>query len=289
MSQKAKLGICLLAGLLLAVAAPSMAMANHEDYPAEGFGGVQPHVAQAGHEIQDIFGVPYVGGYRAGDPQDHGKGLALDFMVYEDAALGDGISNHILANWEHYNVSYIIWKQRINFGSGWQPMEDRGSITQNHFDHVHVSFNPQSSAAVDTPAEEAPEREDPSVGGPSVVDENPVTQDDMADEPQESPELSPSASAPVEEEPMAEEPAPAPQSAAKDPAVEATSPVQEPAAFAPAQPTGISEPGSAGEPGVGEPGGTGRSGAGEPGSVEQSGGSIQSMDYMNENMSLPGF
>ena len=24
--------------------------------------------------------------------------------------------------------------------SGWDPMEDRGSITQNHYDHVHVSF-----------------------------------------------------------------------------------------------------------------------------------------------------
>lgn len=177
--KKAKLGFCLLVGLLLAVALPSVAIANHEDYPAEGFGGVQPHVAQAGHEIQDIFGVPYVGGYRAGDPQDHGKGLALDFMVYDDAVLGDRVSNHILANWGHYNVSYIIWKQRINFGSGWQPMEDRGSPTQNHFDHVHVSFNPESSNAVAPPVEEAPEREDPSVGGPPVVEEEPVTRDDI--------------------------------------------------------------------------------------------------------------
>jgi len=23
--------------------------------------------------------------------------------------------------------------------SGWVPMEDRGSITANHFDHVHIS------------------------------------------------------------------------------------------------------------------------------------------------------
>lgn len=178
--KKAKLGFCVVVGLLLAAAFPTVAMANHEDYPTEGFGGVQPHVAQAGHEIQDTFGVPYVGGYRAGDPQDHGKGLALDFMVYDDAALGDAVSNHILANWEHYNVKYIIWQQRINFGSGWQPMEDRGSPTQNHFDHVHVSFNPQSSTAIDPPVEDPPAMEEPSRGGPSPVEEEPVTEDDVA-------------------------------------------------------------------------------------------------------------
>ncbi|WP_372509255.1 hypothetical protein [Actinomadura madurae] len=38
-------------------------------------------------------------------------------------------------------ISYVIWKQRIwNVrGGGWRPMEDRGSITQNHYDHVHIS------------------------------------------------------------------------------------------------------------------------------------------------------
>ena len=34
----------------------------------------------------------------------------------------------------------MIWRQRINFGSGWQLMEDRGGVTANHYDHVHVSF-----------------------------------------------------------------------------------------------------------------------------------------------------
>jgi hypothetical protein len=35
----------------------------------------------------------------------------------------------------------VIWRQRINSGTGWRAMEDRGSITQNHYDHVHVSFD----------------------------------------------------------------------------------------------------------------------------------------------------
>lgn len=38
-------------------------------------------------------------------------------------------------------TTYVIFRQRYNDGSGWDPMEDRGSITQNHYDHVHVSFD----------------------------------------------------------------------------------------------------------------------------------------------------
>jgi hypothetical protein len=38
---------------------------------------------------------------------------------------------------------YVIWEQKIwdsrNPGAGWKPMADRGSITQNHYDHVHIS------------------------------------------------------------------------------------------------------------------------------------------------------
>lgn len=260
MPRKAKLGFCLLVGLMLATVLPSVAAANHEDDPTEGFGGVQPHVAQAGHEIQDTFGVPYVGGYRAGDPQDHGKGLALDFMVYDDAALGDAVSNHILANWEHYNVSYIIWQQRINFGSGWQPMEDRGSPTQNHFDHVHVSFNPQSSTAIDPPVED-PAMEDPSRGGPSPVEEEPVTEDDIVQSP-ESEEPSVGAPAPVEEVPAAEDDVAQPQSAS--------------------QPAGTSQPGSIGQSGSVKQSG----GAGQPGGVGQVGGILRDV---NEDLPFPIF
>jgi hypothetical protein len=34
----------------------------------------------------------------------------------------------------------VIWNQRINTGSGWESMEDRGGATANHEDHVHISF-----------------------------------------------------------------------------------------------------------------------------------------------------
>jgi hypothetical protein len=58
-------------------------------------------------------------------------------------AKGDRIANWTLNNWWSYRIWYVIWKQRINYndGAGWQWMADRGSITQNHYDHVHTSFN----------------------------------------------------------------------------------------------------------------------------------------------------
>ena len=57
-----------------------------------------------------------------------------------------------LRNQEALGISYVIWRQRINFGSGWKPMEDRGSPTANHMDHVHVSF--ESAAGGRPPAAE---------------------------------------------------------------------------------------------------------------------------------------
>jgi hypothetical protein len=54
----------------------------------------------------------------------------------------------VLKNRKALNFDYVIWKQRINFGSGFRRMEDRGqglsaseAATKNHLDHVHVSFD----------------------------------------------------------------------------------------------------------------------------------------------------
>lgn len=58
----------------------------------------------------------------------------------DDNALGDAVAEYALAHQQEHGIWYVIWRQRINDGSGWEPMEDRGSITQNHYDHVHVSF-----------------------------------------------------------------------------------------------------------------------------------------------------
>ncbi|MDN5751122.1 MAG: hypothetical protein L0H64_21870, partial [Pseudonocardia sp.] len=52
----------------------------------------------------------------------------------------DRIAECALANQDAFGISYVIWKQRINYGDGWERMADRGGDTANHYDHVHVSF-----------------------------------------------------------------------------------------------------------------------------------------------------
>ena len=111
--------------------------------------GLQPQVAAFRAEVANAFGITSFSGYRAGDTGDHGKGLAIDFMVPQSSALGDQVAAYAAANLASKNISYIIWKQRFYspyasiYGPAytWNLMPDRGSITENHYDHVHVSFN----------------------------------------------------------------------------------------------------------------------------------------------------
>ena len=59
-------------------------------------------------------------------------------------ATGDRIKDYLIANRDKLNVKYVIWEQKIYASyTGWsgRPMEDRGSTTANHYDHVHVSVN----------------------------------------------------------------------------------------------------------------------------------------------------
>ncbi|WP_280341161.1 hypothetical protein [Nocardia neocaledoniensis] len=101
--------------------------------------GTQPHVAQVSHMVQKMFGLSDIGGAHGRYDGDHGAGLALDIMT-SNPAQGDAIAAFVLANKARFGVTYVIWQQQFNDGSGWSYMEDRGSATQNHYDHVHVSF-----------------------------------------------------------------------------------------------------------------------------------------------------
>lgn len=115
-------------------------------YP--GIGAVRPHVRAAAIEIGNKFDVSTIYGIGArSGVSEHPIGLALDFMVFTDRAKGDQIAAFVLANWKRLGVKYIIWKQRINNGGGWEAMEDRGGVTANHFDHDHVSFEANPSDA----------------------------------------------------------------------------------------------------------------------------------------------
>nr|VNQ30967.1 LysM domain-containing protein [Streptococcus pneumoniae] len=111
--------------------------------------GLQPQTAAFKEEIANLFGITSFSGYRPGDSGDHGKGLAIDFMVPERSELGDKIAEYAIQNMASRGISYIIWKQRFyapfdsKYGpvNTWNPMPDRGSVTENHYDHVHVSMN----------------------------------------------------------------------------------------------------------------------------------------------------
>ena len=83
-----------------------------------------------------------IGGTRASaaDPGGHPSGLALDYMC--NPTLGDAIVAYHVAHWDELGVEYIIWQQRMlsSPGGSWKGMENRGSATANHMDHVHVNY-----------------------------------------------------------------------------------------------------------------------------------------------------
>lgn len=110
---------------------------------------LQPQAEAFRQEIAAKFGITNIGGYRAGDPDDHGKGLAVDVMVPTSSELGDQVAQYAIDNMDRAGISYIIWKQQFYMpvdniygpANTWNQMPDRGGDTANHYDHVHISFN----------------------------------------------------------------------------------------------------------------------------------------------------
>jgi hypothetical protein len=107
-------------------------------------GPVLPHVQVAANVMGTRFGIITIGGYRAyEDGGYHPRGRALDFMC--TTAQGNELAPWAWANRDGFGVIEVIWRQHIitvaRASEGWRPMGDRGSPTQNHMDHVHISFN----------------------------------------------------------------------------------------------------------------------------------------------------
>lgn len=113
--------------------------------------GLTTRMVSIRNVILQSFPMPFgVGCLRVGDPGEHGKGRACDFMMstggrLPDAASqarGDALAQWCIENGRQIGIMYIIWRQRyydIRTGAGWRQMSDRGGVTANHFDHVHVS------------------------------------------------------------------------------------------------------------------------------------------------------
>ena len=110
-------------------------------------GAVKPQVQAAADEVAaNVAGAAGItlGGTRASavDPNGHPSGLALDYMVMSNATLGDAIVQYHIDHWDELGVDYLIWEQQMLSSptGSWKQMEDRGSVTANHFDHVHVNY-----------------------------------------------------------------------------------------------------------------------------------------------------
>ncbi|WP_181783768.1 hypothetical protein [Pseudonocardia pini] len=102
-------------------------------------GAVKSHVREAARFLSCLYDQPdLIGVAGRGRVSDHPTGRALDLMTRGEQ--GDRIAECALENRQALGISYVIWEQRINYGSGWERMENRGGETENHFDHVHISF-----------------------------------------------------------------------------------------------------------------------------------------------------
>ncbi|MFD0658543.1 coiled-coil domain-containing protein [Thermocatellispora tengchongensis] len=116
-----------------------------------GAEGLTQRMVSVRNAVLGQFPMPYgYGCLRPGDPGDHGSGRACDFMMSSggrmpnqiDLERGDALAQWAITNGPRIGIMYIIWKQRyydVRTGAGWRPMSDRGSITANHWDHVHIS------------------------------------------------------------------------------------------------------------------------------------------------------
>ena len=115
-------------------------------------GPVRYHVQKFADAVEAATGQRQFSTYPGHQPtQDR----ALDMMVRMDSqgkALGDRIAKFVQDNYRRFGIDYVIWYQRIwnpEVSPMWRPMADRGSPTQNHLDHPHVSFETTAPGPLD--------------------------------------------------------------------------------------------------------------------------------------------
>ena len=114
--------------------------------------GLTPHTKKMKLALAKKFGITNFSLFRAGDDDGtghgHNSGMAVDFMVPVNSAQGDQLAEYLTKHMDELGVYYIIWKQRFYMpqqniygpANTWNIMPNRGGVTANHYDHVHVSF-----------------------------------------------------------------------------------------------------------------------------------------------------
>jgi len=128
------------ADLVKAAGLAELRAAVYCDTDLDDLGRVKPWVRGAAQVLSCLYDEPeLIGVAQRSRDSDHPHGLAIDLMVRGER--GDRIAECALANQEELGVDYVIWEQRYNDGDGWERMSDRGGDTENHYDHVHVSFD----------------------------------------------------------------------------------------------------------------------------------------------------
>ena len=114
--------------------------------------GLTPHTKKMKVALAKKFGITSFSLFREGDDDGtghgHNSGMAVDFMVPVNSAQGDQLAEYLTKHMDELGVYYVIWKQRFYMpqqniygpANTWNMMPNRGGITANHYDHVHVSF-----------------------------------------------------------------------------------------------------------------------------------------------------
>lgn len=96
----------------------------------------------------DWRAIKIIGGWRAGSRYsgDHPAGRAIDVMIprwKKNAKLGHSVAKYFAnkKNAKKYKIHYVIFRQKIWTVQNphWRKMANRGGVTANHFDHVHIS------------------------------------------------------------------------------------------------------------------------------------------------------
>lgn len=120
----------------------SAAYTGSTSYSGKTVLGLKPKAMVVYNAVTARWSFKAIGGYRAtNNRSNHGSGGAIDFMTYSDSAKGWAVAKYLAENAAAFNVDHIIFEQKIwtPYKPYWRPMADRGSITANHYDHVHVS------------------------------------------------------------------------------------------------------------------------------------------------------
>lgn len=115
-------------------------------------GFLQANTVAARDFIEKVWpDAPIISDWRPIDPGGfawHNRGLALDIgcktrpCTQEETNLLHTIASWFASNPQVFDNDYMIWQNRINSGQGWTIDNDppTGSITADHFDHIHLNF-----------------------------------------------------------------------------------------------------------------------------------------------------